>query len=273
MKTKSWMTKMSVVLLSMFTFAACDNTELSTTNISADDYAYYAALFTGSEAEEVDETTNESDLKLTDFVDRCFSVSITPNENGNFWPRKWTISYAADGCTDPHGNVRKGAILFELTNYWKIDSSLRTVQYNDYYFNDDKFLGTLSIENTGMNEDSLYTFRRKFENGVISKGDSAQMNWDCEKYVVMSNGYATWEFADDEYDVTGGATGVDFEGLAFTMQIAQQLHYRTGCFFPVSGVLTIETEGKSTATIDFGNGDCDNLATLTVDGESTEIEL
>lgn len=273
MRTKKLITQLSIAIVSALFFASCNTTDESINNVSADDYAFYASVFTSSEAEEVDETTNETELKLTDFSDRCFSVTVTPNENGDFWPRKWTIAYAENGCTDPRGNIRKGAIQFELTKFWKLDSSLRTVEYKNYYFNENKYEGTLSIENTGMNEDSMYTFRRKFENGVLWRGDSAQMTIDCEKYVVMPNGYETWVFADDEYDVTGGANGVDFEGLAYTMQITTQLHYRTGCFFPVSGVLIIETEGKSTATIDFGNGECDNLATLTVDGESTEIEL
>ena len=268
MKKLNWILSVALVLGMMFAVTSCDDTEDNIITISQDNLAFYAAFLTMTDVDEVDEG---DELKTSEF-ERCFTIDREENDNGEFWPRKWTINYAADGCTDFRGNIRTGSIHVDLTDQWKNDAALRTVEYRNFYFNEDKKEGTLTIENTGMNEDSLYTFIRKYENGVLSRGDSAQMTWDCNKDVVMTAGYDSWEFADDEYDVTGGAAGVDFDGNAFNMQITNKLHYSNGCFFPVSGTIEIETNGNI-STIDYGNGECDNLATLTQDGVTTDIEL
>ena len=44
------------------------------------------------------------------------------------------------------------------------------------------------------------------------------------------------------------------------------------CKYPKEGVIEI-TRGDETMTIDFGLGECDNIALVTKDGESEEIEL
>lgn len=45
------------------------------------------------------------------------------------------------------------------------------------------------------------------------------------------------------------------------------------CQYIVSGTIEFWLEDELEATIDFGEGECDNLATKTVDGESTEFTL
>ena len=42
--------------------------------------------------------------------------------------------------------------------------------------------------------------------------------------------------------------------------------------FPVKGVVTI-VKNDAEATLDYGNGDCDDLATITKNGVAKEIHL
>ena len=42
--------------------------------------------------------------------------------------------------------------------------------------------------------------------------------------------------------------------------------------FPVSGVIEIE-KNDAKATLDYGNGDCDKLANITINGVTKEIVL
>ena len=44
------------------------------------------------------------------------------------------------------------------------------------------------------------------------------------------------------------------------------------CKYPLSGIVEITRAGE-TMTIDYGTGECDNLAQVTKDGVSEEIEL
>ncbi|MCK5066933.1 MAG: hypothetical protein KAR16_05825, partial [Bacteroidales bacterium] len=50
------------------------------------------------------------------------------------------------------------------------------------------------------------------------------------------------------------------------------LEINRACKYPLSGVIEITRDGE-TMTIDFGAGECDNIALVTKDEESEEIEL
>ena len=46
-----------------------------------------------------------------------------------------------------------------------------------------------------------------------------------------------------------------------------------GCDYIVEGKIEYIKDGAVVATVDFGDGECDNIATKTVDGVDKEIEL
>ena len=133
MKKTNWILSVAVVLGIMFAATSCENAEDNIITISQDNITFYASLLTMSDNEEVDETTNESVLKSTTIIGGCFTVDVETNANNEFWPRRWTINYAAEGCTDFRGNVRKGSIHIDLTDQWKNEFALRTVEYRNFY--------------------------------------------------------------------------------------------------------------------------------------------
>ncbi len=45
------------------------------------------------------------------------------------------------------------------------------------------------------------------------------------------------------------------------------------CKYIVEGTIEYLLDGETVAIVDFGNGECDNIATKTVDGETYEFEL
>ncbi len=271
MKTRNYLVAMMALAIFSFAFTSCEkeaDTSLAVTETTVSDYD---ALLSIMDLGDLDEST-ETSAKSTE-LERCFDVTIHTNDNGEFWPRAWTFTYADATCTDPHGNSRSGIIDIVLTDHWKNENSSRTVTYNDFFFNDDKIEGTRSIMNTGLNNAGFLTFARKFEDAKITKPDGAIMTWNTERFVEMTAGSETFPFADDEYLVTGGATGTNYDGVNFTVAITEALHYRTGCFFPISGLVTIEADGQSPIVIDYGTDECDNLATSTQDGVVTDITL
>jgi hypothetical protein len=63
-------------------------------------------------------------------------------------------------------------------------------------------------------------------------------------------------------------------GDKYTSTIKTPLRINMSCKmpFPVSGVIEImKNDGK--ATLDYGKGDCDDLATITINGVAKEIHL
>ena len=59
----------------------------------------------------------------------------------------------------------------------------------------------------------------------------------------------------------------------FKKTITKPLVKIEGCKYIVEGTIEFSKEGEVIAIIDFGDGDCDDIATKTVDGKTTEFSL
>jgi len=256
-------------------FSSCESStdiDLENNVTTATDYTSLLSIL---DLDEVDEATDDDALKSTSNLDlaRCFEVTIHENDNSEFWPRSWTFSFADSSCTDFFGNTKLGSVNILLTDFWKKDSSSRTITYEDFSINGNKMGGTRNILNTGLNENENLTFERSFQDASYSRADTATMTWESSRMVEMIAGYDTFLAADDEYLVNGGASGINFDEKTFTVDITNVLHYKKCSQFPVSGSITIQVEGESSIYIDYGEGECDKLANMTVEDITTEITL
>ena len=59
----------------------------------------------------------------------------------------------------------------------------------------------------------------------------------------------------------------------YTKNILIPLERIDGCDYVVKGKIEYVKDGAVVATVDFGDGECDNIATKTVDGVDHEIKL
>jgi len=82
------------------------------------------------------------------------------------------------------------------------------------------------------------------------------------------------------YSITGSASGTTGTGTHFTVSITSPIIVKLSCWFEspskpglVQGTLQITPDGKPVRTIDYGSGDCDNTATITVNGNSHPYTL
>jgi hypothetical protein len=80
----------------------------------------------------------------------------------------------------------------------------------------------------------------------------------------------TW---DDEWLITGIATGKNIDGIAYKNTIMTALHWKRVCEFIVSGTVKLERSGVDPVILDYGTGECDAKAVVTRGGESKEIIL
>jgi hypothetical protein len=80
---------------------------------------------------------------------------------------------------------------------------------------------------------------------------------------------------DDEYSISGTASGTTSSGQSYSLTTASPLIYKVLCPHLQSGIL-IYTRGASSATIDYGYGSntpCDSQAKLTYGGVDYFITL
>lgn len=134
--------------------------------------------------------------------------------------------------------------------------------------NDNKMEGVKTTLNTGINESGNLTFAKNISDAKLTYPEGTEITWACEKFSEQVEGGETLLFADDVWSVTGSGAGVNLDGKNYTMAVSTALVYNNGCFYPVSGIMEISTEGEDLKVINYGDGECDNLATVTVGGVS-----
>lgn len=277
MKKSGKLIALLFVIASVGFFISCNKTEVESDSgvlvvkTSASDYVNLFNAFSLATEEELT-SVEDGDLKSAEVLD-CLTVTVYENEDGLFWPRSWTLDYGTENCTCYFGNSKRGKINVTLSDWWRNEGSLREISFEDYYFNDNQLEGLKTILNTGLNESGNLTFTTNVSDAKLTYTDSTSISWTCEKYSELVEGSETLVFADDVWAVTGSGSGIDLDGNAYTMEIIAPLIYQNGCFNPVSGTVEIVTEGQPDKVLDYGEGECDNLMTVTQDGVTETIEI
>lgn len=204
-----------------------------------------------------------------DSVGRCFTVTVSPSTPGVF-PKTVTIDFGT-GCTGKDGRTRSGKVISVFTGHLAEAGQSVTTTFDNYYVDSFKIEGTHKITNVSTSNNR--SFNVTVTNGKITKPNGKWFTWNSDKTIVQveGNGTPRWPF-DDKFEITGSKSGSDSDGNTWSATIVEKL-IRTGdCRWIKKGVVTLIRNGK-TATLDYGDGTCDNKATITINGQVKEITL
>lgn len=168
-------------------------------------------------------------------------------------------------CTGNDGKRRKGMIRAVFSNSWNSVGSTVVMQLKNYYVEDIKYEGTVSVTR-GQN-----TFTQTVVNGKCSKS-SWTILWNSTRTLTSALG-DTLNPNDDLVYITGTASGTDRSGTAFEVNITKPLLRKMGCRWIVSGEHTLSPAGRKTRTIDYGDGTCDDRAIMIIEGNEFEFRL
>jgi hypothetical protein len=168
-----------------------------------------------------------------------------------------------DGCTGPHGNVRKGAIVISHVGLWNAVGTQWTITFDNYSINDIKIEGTRTVLVTVVTE-ALITHEIELVGGKVTWPDGRTATREA------SHKREHERHADHSLDrliINGTAEGTLRNGNAYSVEILEGLIYSRACGaqgvrIPVSGKKLI-IHGNREVTIDYGDGTCDNIVTLT----------
>jgi len=187
------------------------------------------------------------------------------------------IDFGEEGCVGRDGRLRIGKIIITKTGERRMVGWSRSLTFEDFSVDSIQIEGTRTITMIAGGGGEDFVFQTTLVAGKITFPDGTSVTRDASHIRTVS--------FDDEGEknqatLSGSATGINKDALTYTNSIAEStpLLYTKNCrkegvFAPVSGILTIDVEGESLLTIDFGDGTCDNLVIVTKDGVSTEIEV
>lgn len=107
-------------------------------------------------------------------------------------------------------------------------------------------------------------------NGLCT-GTGWMIKYASNKDITLTTN-STPALNDDVVSVTGSANGTNRDGRNFTVTITG-ITKPANCKHITSGTLEVTPQDFSKRTVDFGNGNCDDDATFTVNGQTIAFKL
>jgi hypothetical protein len=210
----------------------------------------------------------------------CFILTVTHLNAPDPFPVKIDIDFGTAGCQGVDGHVRSGLISVEYTRRLIVPGAIATVTFDNFYIDSIKITGTLAISNTGSANNRQFTV--DVTDGKLSKTNGNFTEWTSHKVITQQEGLGTPNLPlDDVFTIEGDAHGrVQRANLlvAWEGAITDPLIKKFNCRWIVKGEVKqnrINTGGNSpwAAVLDFGTGDCDNKAVVTINGVAHNITL
>jgi len=225
----------------------------------------------------IDNMIAEAFNSKTGNVDGRFSFPIN-TDLSNCATVTWDSSHSTaviyfNHCAGRNGHTRDGNIIVTYSggNYWTMGASW-DVTFDNFYIDDRQVTGSRHVENIGpesngciWNIDANLTFTR-------SDGSARTLNSTRTREIV--EGYGDTTCSNHVYKINGTATHADSQSgngadLTFT-NIIRDLD----CAYITSGTITVvPNNNRPERSIDFGNGACDDEATVTKNGQTRTIHL
>lgn len=254
-----------------------DEQESVVTNDAATDNLSEAAdyeidYFTGSDqaiagAEDV---TKGTTIFRPRYVDGVGPI-VTINPVGYSFPKTITIDYG-DGVELINGRTLKGVISIVASAPIFTNGATRTVNYQNFFVDSTQIAG--EAVRTFSGTDSTERVFTNVSDLVITFADETVLLRHGQHTRNLAEGFETiFDHSDDLILITGSVNYTAEDQTTFGKTIIEPLTKRGGCRYIVQGVVEFNYNGEQFAMLDYGNGSCDDVATIIKDGETVQITL
>ncbi len=269
MKTKI----LAIGFITIFLLASCNKEDKQTLSLNSSDIVDNSKLDNISDdvAQIVESQSNETVAGRHSSLSSGCLLNINTEQNGTTWVR--TLDYGPTNCLQNNGNYLRGKIIITFQNDFNQATRTLNFSFQDFYHNDRHIEGNRTVVKTIL------------PNGHIKADIDLNMtitNPDPDGRVFMRTGHRIREYnpVTNEFLVTGswvttnqstGATHTNTINDSSPLRIVyscQQLPNQNR-YEIVSGIITIiKSNNNNSAVIDYGNGNCDNTGTITINGGS-----
>jgi hypothetical protein len=168
-----------------------------------------------------------------------------------------------------NGKLRRGAINITFTGKYREYYSVITSTFDNYYINNNLIQGKITLTNQGVNNNGNMLFTIDVDSASIGTSEG-RIDWQSKIVRVWINGQNTNTITDDQYKVTGTASGNGLNGNNFTMTITDTLNIDLGCLpscIIKSGNAKISPIGYTDRVIKYGDSLCDCNVDVIINGD------
>ncbi len=208
------------------------------------------------QAAEESEGMGKSDAFFNTTSDSCATITWSLDDDSTYIDTL-IVDYGNNTSCTTNGRVRRGKLNIYLTGRFRDAGTVTTVIPEDFYVDDYKVEGQKIITNNGLVGGLNWSFSIDVTGAQITDPDGDTFQWECSRTNV-------WRILQGEIGITGTASGVNRNGIAFDLAVTDELLIKQGCQWITSGTFELTPEDLATRTVDYGNGTCGNDVTVTI---------
>lgn len=222
-------------------------------NTIVEDFFYFEEIF---------DSRNPSDRFLPD----CVTITRVFTQNSKIV----TVDFG-NGCELRNGNFVSGKIVIEYNRIPNELTKTIEISFIDFYFNNKNITGHKTLtrikQNNNENPQSTYS-----TNITVTWPDGSFASSQGQRTREWIEGVGSGFWGDNVYSITGNWTFIKKNGAILIGTITTPLRRELSCRFLVSGTVELNKNGN-VATLDYGNGICDAIGTITINGEEHIIHV
>ena len=286
--------KLSAAFLLLITYSSCEKDNATEAQLTSDDAIVNSKIDIANDdiatiADQLFDNINSTTLNYrttesnTSIYSNCATITRIPAFGTQVTPGTQvtkTIDFGTTGCTLNNGNMVRGKIIITFVYQPNATSHTITYTFDNFYHNNIKFEGTK-------------TFTRSMTAATSTAAAHPIVVMQLDMTITMPNGdvytrvgsrtrelvegFGTDIFLDNIYKITGSWTTTNQNGNQHTATITEPLMAKMSCIIvnkPIlaKGIITFVRNNR-TSTLNYGNGECDNLAVFTINGNSYTIVI
>ncbi len=281
MKTKNLFASLLIGLLIIAISTGCkketDTIETTPDISDVNDEAFAETVF-----DNIDNIVDEAlmsisgNFKSGDDDGRLLDQCATITHDTISIPHLIIIDFGDTNCLCRDGRYRRGMILISYFGHYADSGAMRNASSEEYFVNDNQVIFEKSRTNIGRNEEGNLTWVILSNGTIIFNNNSdiaGNLIWHSERFREWIEGEETHFRWDDVYLITGNGNTVRPNGVSVTKEIIEPIMKKLSCRWFVSGIVKITPSNKPERILNYGDGDCDRFATVTINGHTFIIRL
>ena len=198
---------------------------------------------------------------------------------GDVWPKRVDIDFG-ESCLDRFGTYRSGILHVTFSGPLFNPASTVVVEPENYKLNGHPVEGHFTISGVSYDTTTGIQYTTELTGGKITLSDSVIITYYSKKTIKQIEGVDKIQVlknpSDDVFSLEGTAS-LAYEkgaitGITATFTTQEPLIKKWSCQHISQGKLKVDFD-EVTGVIDYGNGVCDDDATITVGDKAKDIKL
>ncbi|HEY2721273.1 MAG TPA: hypothetical protein VGI82_06095 [Chitinophagaceae bacterium] len=237
-------------------------------------------LFMRNAAANYGANTTDGRSSNIDPAPACLNVTIaTSGPAGSPFPVTITLDFGGS-CSGADGHIRKGKIIINYADRLIHPNAQASLHFQDFSIDSLNIDNStsFSITNTGTQDKLQFTIDI---NAKLARLNGNYTEWHSHKVITRTDGGTTNTPLDDVMQIEGNASGKAQRNgviVAWTAEITDPFIKKFTCRWISQGIIKVGRANLSPSSrwmgvLDYGNGNCDNRATLDLNGTSYQITL